>query len=391
MEAYHFTEFPYPYVPEDYYERYGSIRVTLPNQLFDPQIGADLYERYLDEYVFADEMGLNLMVNEHHQTATCLDVSLSISAAAIIQRTRKSRSRVLLLGHPLPHRDNPLRVAEETAMLDVMSRGRIECGFVRGVGTEIHPANTIPTYTVEKMREAHDLIHKAWHTGEPFSWEGKFYHYRFVNVWPRPYQQPHPPIWITGGTSLESARWVGRLGHRFAAFLTPYPKTEELFNAYREAYRETFHREADSDRFGYLALCYTAETDEAADREGKELLWYLRTRPADWFRTPPGYSPVAAMVKAAGDPKGSVRAADWDNLKQFGVVIAGSPDTVFEKVKYLHERCGVGHLLMMNQAGFLSHERTLKSIELFAKEVLPRIRELGAPAVAQHPEPVVQG
>lgn len=376
MKAYHFTEFPYPHIPEDYYEKYGSIRVTLPNRLFDPKVGHELYQRYLDEYQFADEMGLNLMVNEHHQTATCMDVSLTITASALVQRTRGSSSRILLLGHPLPHRDNPLRVAEETAMLDVMSGGRIDCGFVRGVGTEIHPANTIPTQTNERLREAHDLILKAWTSGEPFNWEGRFYHYRYVNVWPRSYQQPHPPVWITGGSSTDSARWVARQGHRFAAFLTPYPKTEELFGAYREAYREAWQKDPSSDQFGYLALCYTAETDEQADREGQELLWYLRTRPADWFRNPPGFSPVAAMVKMA-EAKEQVRAADWESLKKFGVVIAGSPDTVYEKVKYLHDRCGVGHLMMMNQAGFLSHERTMRSIELFSKEVLPRIRTIG--------------
>lgn len=377
MKAYHFTEFPYPHLPENFMEQYGTIRVTLPNRLFDPKIGHDLYERYLDEHQWADELGLNLMVNEHHQTATCMDVSLTIMASALIQRTRGSKSRILLLGHPLPHRDNPIRVVEETNMLDVMSEGRIDCGFVRGVGTEIHPANTIPTQTVERLREAHDLIMKAWTTGEPFNWESKHYHYRYVNVWPRPYQQPHPPIWITGGSSLESAKWVASQGHRFAAFLTPYAKTEQLFNAYREGYRETFHRDPDSNQFGYLALCYTAETDEQADREGQELLWYLRTKPAEWFRNPPGFSPVSAMVKILGDDKSKVREADWETLKELGIVIAGGPDTVYEKVKYLHERCGVGHLMMMNQAGFLSHERTMRSIELFAKEVYPRIRELG--------------
>lgn len=375
MKAYHFSEMPYPSIPADYWERYGSIRVTLPNRLYDPQMGHDLYARYLDEYALADSLGFHLMLNEHHQTATNLAVSIAVGAAAVIERTRGSSSRILLLGHPLPHRDNPLRVAEETAMLDVLSKGRIECGFVRGVGSEIHPANTNPVQTVERMREAHDLIMKAWTEDGPFNWEGRFYHFRYVNPWPRPYQTPHPPIWISGGSNPDSARWVARNGHQFATFLTPYAVTEALFDVYRAESRRLGQPDPGPDRFGYLALCYTAETDAIADREGQELLWYLRTRPASYFRHPPGYVPVPDLVEAA---KGvfAVRSADWETLKQFGVVIAGNPDTVWRKIRLLSERCGVGHLFMMNQAGFLSHEKTEKNLKLFAREVLPRLNSL---------------
>jgi alkanesulfonate monooxygenase SsuD/methylene tetrahydromethanopterin reductase-like flavin-dependent oxidoreductase (luciferase family) len=374
VKFYHFTEMPYPFLPEDYADRYGSIRVSLPNTLYDPKIGYDLYQRYLDEHQYADELGFNLMVNEHHQTATCLDVSLAVSASALIQRTRGSNSRILLLGHPLPHRNDPLRVAEETAMLDVMSGGRIECGFVRGVPTEIHPANTNPTKTVERFREAHDLILKCWRSQDIFNWEGKHFQYRYVNVWPRPYQQPHPPIWVTGGTSPENAAWVAEQQHNFAMFLTPYEITERLMAAYRDRIHELGHPEPGADRFGYLALCYTAETDEKANEEGRELLWYLRGKVAPYFTNVPGFSPVS---KATVGTKGAIKAAEWEDLLHHGVVIAGGPDTVRRKVRYLYERCGIANLMMMNQAGFLSHDRVMKSLRLFAQEVMPELAELG--------------
>ncbi|HLY66279.1 MAG TPA: LLM class flavin-dependent oxidoreductase, partial [Chloroflexota bacterium] len=225
MLAYHFTEMPYPFVPEEVEKEYGSARVILPSRYMDPKVLADLYARYLDDYVWADELGLEIMLNEHHQTMTCLDVCVPLSASALIQRTK--RAKICILGSPLPHRDNPVRVAEEIAMLDCMSRGRIISGFVRGVPTEIQPSNTNPVVTRQRFDEAHDLILKAWTTPEPFNYEGRFWHYRYVNVWPRTYQQPHPPIWITGSTP-DSVTWTADHGYVYACFLTPYEQTEAL-------------------------------------------------------------------------------------------------------------------------------------------------------------------
>ena len=176
MLAYHFTEMPYPYVPTEVEKEYKSARVIVPNSYCDPKIAADLYNRYLDEYEYADELGLEIMLNEHHQTMTCLDAVVPISAAALARRTK--RARIVILGSPLPHRDNPVRVAEEIAMLDCISRGRITSGFVRGVPTEVQPANSNPAQNRARFDEAHELIIKAWTTPEPFNREGKLWHYR---------------------------------------------------------------------------------------------------------------------------------------------------------------------------------------------------------------------
>ncbi|MCH6545454.1 MAG: LLM class flavin-dependent oxidoreductase, partial [Deltaproteobacteria bacterium] len=334
MLAYHFTEMPYPFLPEDIEDRYGAMRVTLPNKYYDPRKGYELYQRYLDEYEYADELGLNIMLNEHHATATCLNVNCSITAAALIRRTK--RAKIAIVGYPLAHR-NPIQVAEEAAMLDVLSGGRMIIGFVRGVGTEIHPANTNPSHTRERMQEAHDLILKAWTAQEVFNWEGKHFHFRYVNPWPRPYQQPHPPIWITG-TSPDGAPWVADHQYTFCAFLTSYDQTDALFKRYRDRCREMGYREPGSEKFAYLGLCYTGETDQQAEEVGKKLLWYLnRKRPVGFF-APSGFAPPAALARFY-DPKGNIRyLRSWEQLKAEGVVICGSPKTVTEKVKYLHER-----------------------------------------------------
>ena len=145
------------------------------------------------------------MTNEHHATATCADSVCTIPMAILARETKKVR--LLALGMPIANRENPIRVAEEYSMLDVISRGRIEMGFVKGVPFEISPANSNPADLMERFWEAHDLILKAMtsHDG-PFSWEGTHFHYRSVNIWPRPYQQPHPPVWMPVGSHGQRER-----------------------------------------------------------------------------------------------------------------------------------------------------------------------------------------
>jgi hypothetical protein len=209
MKAWHFSENAYPYLPPA--EEYESIRVSLPNRIYDPEKGAALYDRFLDEWLIAEDEGMEIMLNEHHQTATCVDPAAPLVLAALARLTRKAR--LLILGNPISNRRQPVRVAEEMAMVDVLSRGRLEAGFVRGVPYEVLPANSNPVRMNERQWEALDLIVKAWteHDG-PFSHEGRFFHYRAVNIWPRPYQQPHPPIWIST-TSPSGAARVGARGY----------------------------------------------------------------------------------------------------------------------------------------------------------------------------------
>jgi alkanesulfonate monooxygenase SsuD/methylene tetrahydromethanopterin reductase-like flavin-dependent oxidoreductase (luciferase family) len=378
MLAYHFTEMPYPYFPPEKEIEYGTPRVLLPNSYNDPQIQADLYNRYLDDYVYADEIGLEIMLNEHHQTATCTNVAVSLSAAALARQTK--RAKLCILGTPLPHRDNPVRVAEELAMLDNISRGRIISGFVRGVGTEVHPANTNPVLTRERMEESHDLIVKAWTSREPFSWEGKHWHYRYVNVWPRTYQQPHPPIWITG-TSPDNVPWVADHQYVFAAFLMDYDSVTRLHDIYIRRCQEQGLPEPGPEKFAYLALCYVADTDERALDEGKELMWYTSRKRHPALTNPPGFNSVRTnLMILSGQDK--PRSDTFDSLRSKGIVIAGSPKTVLEQCKEWHKR-GIGHLLMMNQAGVLDTEKTRRSMKLFADEVYPELKALDPNLVAE--------
>jgi len=316
MKTWFFTEDAYPYLPDP--AEYESIRVNLPNRNYDPVKGADLYHMYLDMWLAAEEHGLEIMVNEHHQTATCV-VPAAPLLLAILARQSKT-ARLLILGNPLPNRNQPVRVAEEMAMIDVISRGRLECGFVRSVPWEAAAANITAHRGVDRLWEAHDLILKAWTTHDgPFNFEGRYYR----------------------------------------------------------------HRPTDPDRLAYAALVYVAET-EAKAREGAEKnLWYMRSnKVTPHHSNPPGYHApdVAVNFMKGADSIVPQNPSLVDQMAR-GNVFAGTPDQVYEQIKTLYEYAGgFGHLIMMGQAGFLTMAETLGSLKLYAKEVVPRLKEL----VARH-------
>ena len=295
MRAWHFTEMPYPDIPP--FDQLKNTRVTIPNRLFDPKIGADLYNRYLDEHCIADELGLDIMLNEHHSSASCIDSCVPLPAAILARQTRNAR--ILILGNPVANRGEPVRIAEEMAMIDCISRGRLDVGFVRGVPTEINPANSNPTMTNERLWEGIDLAMRAWTTHDgPFNYEGRFWHKRAVNIWPRPYQQPHPPVWITGSSDRENVRKVAQHGFTFATFLQPYENTRSLFDEYRKHYVDAGVPHQGGTAF--LPLVYTADSDSEAEKGAQELLWYIRSNKTEpQFKNPPGYASIALNVAGA--------------------------------------------------------------------------------------------
>jgi alkanesulfonate monooxygenase SsuD/methylene tetrahydromethanopterin reductase-like flavin-dependent oxidoreductase (luciferase family) len=376
MKSWWFTEDCYPHLPDE--ESYRSIRVDLPNEHCEPEVAHDLYNRYLDLWCACDEIGLGIMLNEHHQTATCMVPAAPIMLGILARQT--SKSRLLILGNPLPNRNQPVRVAEEMALVDVISKGRVECGFVRSVPYEAAAANILPYQGSERMWEAHDLIMKAWTTHDgPFNFEGKWYHHRQVNIWPRPYQDPHPPVWITMG-SPGSAVPVAQHKHVGAVFLAGYPRIRSVFDGYRQGYLDAHGEHAPLDRLAYLGLCYIGENDREAEEGARKLLWYMEANkvPPEWSN-PPGYHPpaVSAQVMKGVTGSGVPTNPTLENQMTRGNVFAGTPDQVFEQIKSFWEYSGgFGHMLMMGQAGFLSDADALKSMRLYKSEVEPRLIEL---------------
>ena len=376
MECWYFTEMPYPDLPPA--SEVSTHWVSLSNAYFDPRKGADLYNRYLDEYMVADDAGLNLMVNEHHQTATCINSAAPLTLAILARQT--SKGRLLILGNPVANRGDPVRIAEEMAMVDCISRGRLSAGFVRGVGQETFAANSNPTQTVERLWEGIDLVQKIWTTTEgPFNFEGRFTHKRAINIWPRPYQTPHPPIWITGSSDLPAIRRAASRGFVFATFLQPYLKVRDLFEAYRSNYE--LNGQPGEGGCAFMPLVYVADTEAEAEAGMKELVWYLHAKSEPQFGNPPGYVPietnVLALKGAWAGRTAAMRAQTLEVQREQGVVMYGTPDQVVAQIRTFYERVGgFDHLLMMMQAGFLDHERTCRNIRLFARECYPQVKDL---------------
>jgi alkanesulfonate monooxygenase SsuD/methylene tetrahydromethanopterin reductase-like flavin-dependent oxidoreductase (luciferase family) len=388
MRVFFFSEMAYHPAWEEGLKR-GSLRVVLPNGNYDPKIGHGLLNRYLDEFALCDEVGLDIMVNEHHSTSTCLTISVPMALAVIARETK--RARLLSLGTPIANRPDPVRVAEEMAWLDVLSGGRLEMGLVKGAPYEIAPANSNPANLMRRYWEAHDLILKAMSTSDgPFNWEGEFFHYRNVNIWPRPYQQPTPPVWMTG-LSTETGRLAAEHGHVVGTLLS-VAAAGPMFEAYRKRARELGWT-AGPDRFAYAGVVGVGKTREEGLRRANLAADYVRTAPivAEQFTNPPGYNSLAAnvaMLKAGpGKRGGFVRdrhgnpvdqtKASIAQLIESGTCFAGTPDDVYAQIKALNDSVGgFGNLLMFGQGGFLDHEDTVENITLFAREVLPRLQEL---------------
>jgi alkanesulfonate monooxygenase SsuD/methylene tetrahydromethanopterin reductase-like flavin-dependent oxidoreductase (luciferase family) len=391
MRVFQFTEQPYPSVWNDHG---GSLRVNLPNRRLDPKIAADLFHRYYDEWQLCDELGLDIMLNEHHSTATCMSATVVVGLSVLSRIT--SRARLLVLGYPIANRPDPLRVAEELATIDVISRGRLEMGFVRGVPQEVPIANLNPVFQSDRFWEAHDFIMKALTShDEPFNWESENFNYRHVNIWPRCYQQPHPPVWSTTG-STQSARKLGRYGYVMATLGTGYA-TRRLYDAYRQGYAETHDgAAAPADRFAYLGLVAVGRNREEALRRGELIATYPRSSAIVFapFRNPPGYLSIednVRILKGEGKPRsftkdgrvvematGSVR-----DLIDAGVMFCGTPDEVHDQIADFVEHCGgMANLLMMGHAGPMEHQDTMDHLTLFATEVYPRLKAM------RQPEPV---
>jgi len=211
LEMFHLM--PYRELPEDFAEKYRSVWVDIDPKLFDPVRMHTLYNEYLDELEYAAEVGFDaICVNEHHGNGYGMMPSPNIMAASVARRSRDAA--IIVLGNSIALYNPPVRVAEEFAMLDVISGGRLIAGFPVGTPMDTNFCyGQIPALTRQKYDEAHELIMRAWHEEEPFAFDGRFNQLRHVNCWPKPIQKPNPPIYVPGGGSIET--WDFCLDHDY--------------------------------------------------------------------------------------------------------------------------------------------------------------------------------
>jgi len=372
MRFFSFHLMPYPSLPADYD---GPAWVTCPNELFDPAVGTRIYNEYLDQLVLAEDLGFDgVCINEHHQNAYGLMPSPNLMASILARQTQ--RVKIAVVGNALPLYNPPTRVAEEFAMIDCISGGRLIAGMVVGGGPEYYSFSMNPAHAREMFQEAHDLIKRAWTEPGPFEFYGKHYKLRYVNSWPKPVQKPHPEIWIPGVGSLETMEFVAR--NHYAYMGIPYfhiSVFERTFRMFREACgREGY--DADPLQMGWLEPIYVAESDEQARREYEDHFFYFVKRLLPGINIqPPGYTSLRSyqnILKGAGSF--AINLQTWDEVVEGAYAIVGSPATVAEKLAENLHRLGTGNLLGLMQLGTLPDHLTRKSLGLFASEVMPKLR-----------------
>jgi alkanesulfonate monooxygenase SsuD/methylene tetrahydromethanopterin reductase-like flavin-dependent oxidoreductase (luciferase family) len=266
----YFTERPYQDPQSGYFGATGKpIKdLAVSNDIYNPELGAELYNRYLDEKIYAEEMGFDgLMLNEHHGTPFCMGGAMNVEASILARITQ--RARIVLLGNIIPIWDDPLWLVEQLSMIDLISRGRLVSGWVRGTGRESVAHNAPPHYNWERFQEAHEFIVKAWTTSGPFRWEGKHYHFRHVNPWVKPYQRPHPPIWLPGVVSRDSLRWAAEKRIPYIMLATELEPTRQAFQLYHD-YAKELGYESGSQNIGYLWKVHVDETEALAEQAGRK-------------------------------------------------------------------------------------------------------------------------
>ena len=387
LQFFYFHLMPWPHLPDDFDNAYDSAWVTLPNRIYDPARGQRLYNEYLDELEYAEHLGFDgLGVNEHHQNAYGTMPSPNLMAAALVRRTR--RAKIAILGNAIALRDQPLRVAEEIAMLDVMSGGRIISGFVRGIGCEHLSLGVNPTYSRERFYEAHDLIVRSWTEPGPFCFEGKHFQVRYANIWPRPLQRPHPPVWLPSQGSVETIRFAAEHRYPFLTVFTSYAQTKRLLSEYREEAARNGY-EAPPSQIGFAVPTYVAETDERARREVRpHLLWLFRRglKIPPHFLAPPGYLTEETLRKFLVAGIRPPSELSLEELERDGYVLHGSPQTVRERLREIEKELGIGLFVGAGRIGDMPRDKARRSAELFAREVIPHFRRrapgprAGAPA-----------
>jgi alkanesulfonate monooxygenase SsuD/methylene tetrahydromethanopterin reductase-like flavin-dependent oxidoreductase (luciferase family) len=401
MDAWWQCEIPYPFVDKAVLDAADSVRAVLPNRLCDPRVAATLFDEVLDEFALCDELGMNIICIEHHAGINSLIGSNPVVTGMLARQTKQVR--LLSLGTLLSLRADPVRVAEEYATCDVAMRGRFEIGFVKSGGTEFASANANPVNNEERYWEAIDLITKTLtsHDG-PFSWEGKHFTHRHVNIWPGPYQDPHPRMWSATGDPRSAAE-VGRRGFRHVLVLRGPEGTKAAYAAHRRARAEAGLPKATTDAFAYAALVYVGDTEEEGIEVGSKLLWFLNTslKSAPQFnRFLPGAAPPhAAPALYRTKPKPPEQGMDMVNAEKGvttasqnaqklmsitapeamaqGILFAGNPDSVHRQIVEFNDKVGgFGHLALIGRSGFMTHAESEKGIRLFSREVLPRLREM---------------
>jgi len=388
MKLMWFHLMPYTELPDDFREKHRSVWVDIHSSLFDPKRAHLMYNDFMDELEYAADCGFDaICVNEHHSNGYGLMPSPNLIASTLARRT--SNAKICVMGNSLALYNPPTRVAEEFAMIDVISGGRLIAGFPVGTPMDdCYAYGTNPSQLRDRYYEAHDLVMRAWQDKETFAFNGRFNQQRYVNIWPRPLQQPHPPVWIPGGGSVETWQWCAEMDYVYA-YLSyfGYKDGKKTMDGFW-AEMDRLGKDRNPNRAAFLQFVGVAETKEKAYELYKESAEYffgrcLFTDPM--WAAPPGYvteaTQRAGLTSQVGRAAGAranpgARATQMEDIVRDGYVIIGSPEEVIEQLTEVATELNVGHLMLLLQFGNMGKELAKYNTKLFAEKVLPKLQPL---------------
>lgn len=361
----------------------------LPGCYFDPEVAARSYEQHLAVWEEMDRLGYDgVGLNEHHATPHGLMNSPNMMAVAGAQRTR--RLKFFLLGNLLPLH-NPLRVAEELALADCMSRGRILSGFARGVPREYKVYDVPMAESRARFDEALAVILRAWQE-DVFSHEGEFWRFKDVSIWPRPYQRPHPPVWIpfTGSKETIECAAAGNFG---AAIHHPHRGVvNDMIAHFGRMLAKAGHR-ISSEKICVMTDAWVAESGAKALDEYAPYFLYFNNVLWHHGGNPPGQkaNPVATgYVKSSSydyvRPENASEAVidrekaralnrpDVEAKVASGELAFGNPEAVTERLIAQAEAVGANTLLINVSFGAMPNAMFMEQVRRFGRDVLPKLQ-----------------
>jgi len=378
---------PHRELPDDFEKRYQSVWVTAPfHELADAKRVGQYYNWTLDELIAAARAGSDgICTNEHHQNAYGFMPSPNLMGSVLARATNGLDCAIVQMGSTLPATQPPIRIAEEYAMLDAISGGRIVAGMPLGTPMDINICYGItPIEQRERYREAHDLIVKAWTAREVFAWNGKYFQLPFVNVWPRPVQQPHPPIWVPGSGSTSTFHYAAQ--HDYCYCFLSYFGYKTATNTVKKYWEvcQQLGRDVNPYRLGFAQVVGVSETDEQAERDYSKHVEYLYHKllhiPLEWIGIP-GHQDYQSLSNSLRNPMvgqafATLKQRRYKDFVDEGFAICGSPSTVRDRLKDLCDTLRAGNLMVLLHVGSMPHELTLKNIQLFFNEVAGPLRSI---------------
>jgi alkanesulfonate monooxygenase SsuD/methylene tetrahydromethanopterin reductase-like flavin-dependent oxidoreductase (luciferase family) len=364
----------------------GKLPYPLPKQYFRPELATQNYREHLNAWALMEEVGFDgIGFNEHHTSPYGLMTSPNLMAAAASQRLQ--RMKILIYGNLLPIHE-PLRLAEELAMLDCLTGGRLISGFARGIPREHMVYNVSLAESRARFEEAWEIIKRAW-TEEVFSYQGKYWSYKDVAIWPRPVQQPHPPVWVPVTTSQETLEWAARenipitpgavatLGARqdmvryYAACLAKHGRTitpDHLIagaNVYIADSREQALKEAGPYMLYFFQTLFSDGNLYHLERQRES--GYVREENLSWLR-PEHREEFLHTLQG-------FRWVTMEDLARNERLCWGTPEQVREALVGLAEALGANTVLVQFNRGTMPHEMFVNQIKRFGEEVLPAVKQ----------------